>query len=225
MVFVEGGTFTMGCIPERDGVCQDYELPAHSVTVSSFYIGKYEITRAQWVSIRGGNNDLSPVKTDDQLPVQQVTYLEAIDFINLLNTATGKNYRLPTEAEWEYAARGGNKSQHYMYSGSNNLNEIGWYQNNSNGGPHPVGQKKPNELGIYDMTGSVWEWCFDWYSAYSSVAQTNPTGPNTGTLRVRRGSTWRDAIDPPYLRNASRLNKVPTSTDAGMGFRVALDAQ
>ncbi|MBQ7951520.1 MAG: SUMF1/EgtB/PvdO family nonheme iron enzyme [Alistipes sp.] len=187
MVFVKGGTFTMGATSEQGADAYDDEKPAHSVTLSDFYIGKYEVTQAQWRAVMGSNP--SSFKGDN-LPVENVSWNDIQKFIQKLNTQTGKEFRLPTEAEWEYAARGGSKSRGYKYSGSNNIGDVAWYSGNSGSKTHPVGQKQPNELGIYDMSGNVWEWCSDWYGSYSSSSQTNPKGPNSGDYRVLRGGDW-----------------------------------
>ena len=186
MVFVEGGAFTMGC---TDYDCYEWKqtcCPAHQVTLSSFKIGKYSCTQVQYEAVMGSNP--SKVKGDN-LPVTTVRD-NALAFITKLNESTGKNYRLPTEAEWEYAARGGNKSKGYTYSGSNNIDEVAWYSENSNNQIHPVGTKAPNELGIYDMSGNVWEECSDWYGVYSDELQTNPQGPATGSFHVNRGGSF-----------------------------------
>ncbi len=163
MVLVEGGTFTMGCTDEQVGDCNDDEKPAHQVTVSNFQIGKYEVTQAEWKAVMGNNP--SEFKNCDHCPVHLVSWNDVQEFIKKLNQKTGKNYRLPTEAEWEYAARGGQKSNKTEFAGSQNLDAVGWYDHNSDSKPHPVGGKAPNELGIYDMSGNVWEWCADWYGA------------------------------------------------------------
>lgn len=186
MVYVEGGTFTMGATSEQGSDAYSDERPTHSVTVSDFYIGKYEVTQAQWRAVMGSNPSYF---TGDNLPVEQVSWDDIQEFITKLNTMTGKTFRLPTEAEWEYAARGGDKSKGYKYSGSNTLDNVAWYTNNSSSKTHPVGQKQPNELGLYDMSGNVWEWCQDWYGSYSSSSQTNPTGPSSGSRRVLRGGS------------------------------------
>ncbi|MBR5323603.1 MAG: SUMF1/EgtB/PvdO family nonheme iron enzyme [Muribaculaceae bacterium] len=201
MVYVEGGTFTMGATPEQGSDVDDDEKPAHKVTLSSYYIGRYEVTQAQWRAIMGEN----PSKfTDYNNPVEQVSWSEAQEFCKKLSTLTGKKYRLPTEAEWEYAARGGKKSKGYKYSGSNNIEDVAWYKSNSGSKTHPVGQKQPNELGIYDMSGNVSEWCYDLYDSYTSSPQTNPTGPTSGSIHVNRGGSWYDGAR--YCRVAYRCN-------------------
>jgi formylglycine-generating enzyme required for sulfatase activity len=172
MVFVKGGTFTMGCTAEQGDDCFDNEEPAHKVTLSDFYIGKYEVTQAQWKAVTGNNP--SKFNGCDNCPVEGVSWNDIQEFIKKLNAKTGLNYRLPTEAEWEYAARGGAQSRGYKYSGSNSVDEVAWYYGNSGNETHPAGTKKANELGIYDMSGNVYEWCNDWYGAYNSEAQTNP---------------------------------------------------
>jgi formylglycine-generating enzyme required for sulfatase activity len=169
MVFVQGGTFTMGCTPEQGNDCKDNEKPAHSVTVNDFYLCKYETTQRLWKAVMGSNP--MAYNGDINLPVGAVNRNDIQEFIQKLNAMTGKIYRLPTEAEWEYAARGGNRSKGYKYSGSNNIDEVAWSRENSGEKPHPVGTKQPNELGIYDMSGNVSEWVDDLYRDYSSGAQ------------------------------------------------------
>ena len=187
MVRVEAGTFTMGATPEMENPLYE-EKPAHQVTLTNdYYIGKYEVTQALWKAVMGNNP--SNFKGDN-LPVEQVSWDDCQEFLSKLNSITGKTFRLPTEAEWEYAARGGNKSRGYQYSGSNNLSDVAWNINNSGSKTHAVGSKQANELGIYDMTGNVWEWCQDWYGKYSSSSKTNPTGANRGSKRVARGGSW-----------------------------------
>ena len=186
MIRVEGGTFTMGATPEQ--VSPSYiEKPAHQVTLSSYYIGETEVTQALWQAVMGNNPSYFK---GDNLPVEKVSLDDCQTFIKKLNEMTHRKFRLPTEAEWEFAARGGNNSRHTQYSGSDNIDEVAWYDSNSNSKTHPVKSKKANELGIYDMSGNVWEWCQDRYGNYSSSHQNNPTGPNSGTYRVLRGGGW-----------------------------------
>ena len=190
MVFVKGGTFMMGCTPEQGGDCRYNENPAHRVTLSDFYIGKYEITQAQWKAVVGDNP--SRFQGDD-LPVDTLGWDDTQEFIALLNEKTGGNYRLPTEAEWEYAARGGAKSRGYKYSGSDNIEDVAWYVDNSGNRTHPVGTNMANELGIYDMSGNVWEWVSDWRRDYGGNPQTNPAGGQSpDSERVIRGGSWYD---------------------------------
>ena len=184
MVRVEGGTFRMGATSEQEDEADDDEKLVHSVTLSSYYIGKTEVTQALWQAVMGSNP--SHFKGAD-LPVEFVTWNECQEFIQKLNRLTGSNFRLPTEAEWEFACRGGNNSRGHKYSGSNDIDNVAWYWDNSGRKTHPVATKAPNELGIYDMSGNVWEWCADWYGGYSSSAQTNPKGPYGGSGRVYRG--------------------------------------
>ena len=187
MMYVKGGTFIMGATSEQGSDAYGNEKPTHRVTLSSFYIGKYEVTQALWKAVMGNNP--SKMKGDN-LPVETVSWNDCQDFIRKMNALTGKNFRLPTEAEWEFAARGGNNSRGYKYAGSNNIGDVAWYDNNSGSKTHVVGTKSPNELGIYDMSGNVWEWCQDWYGSYSSASQTNPTGASSGSYRVLRGGSW-----------------------------------
>ena len=194
MVEVEGGTFTMGATSEQGSDAYDDEKPTHQVTLSTFSIGKYEVTQALWQEIMGSNP--SDFK-GDLLPVEQVSWDDCQEFLRKLNArkaefgiTDGRTFRLPTEAEWEYAARGGKLSKGFKYSGSNNIGDVAWCDENSGNKTHPVGTKQANELGIYDMSGNVWEWCQDWFGDYSSGAQTNPQGPASGSSRVFRGGSW-----------------------------------
>ena len=218
MVLVEGGIFLMGCTNEQESDCHNDERPVHQVTVSSFRIGKYEITQGQWKKVMGNNP--AYFSKGDRYPVENVSWEDAQEFIRQLNIKTGRNYRLPTEAEWEYAARGGNESLGYKYSGSNNLNNVAWNVDNSGESTHPVGSKSPNELGICDMSGNVWEWCSDWSSAYSASAQTNPTGASFGFYRVLRGGCWRGVASD--CRVAFRYDINPTDRYYSLGLRVVL---
>ncbi len=216
MVFVEGGTFQIGATSEQGSDADTNEKPVHSVTLSHFYMGKYEVTQGQWKAVMGSNP--SNFTGDDNLPVERVSWKDVQEFIQKLNALTGKTYRLPTEAEWEYAARGGKKSQGYKYAGSNTINKVAWYEKNSGYKTHPVGQKQPNELGLYDMSGNVSEWCQDWYGSYSSFAQTNPTGPTSGSYRVLRGGSW--GSDAGDCRVAYRNNLNPSIRNNHYGFRL-----
>lgn len=214
MVFVKGGMFAMGDI-WGDG--ESDEKPVHNVTVSDFYIGKYEVTQAQWQEIMGSNPSYFDYNSDKH-PVDNVSWEDVQEFITKLNQKTGKKYRLPTEAEWEYAARGG---YNYKYSGSDTLTDVAWYYDNSGQKTHSVGQKRPNKLGIYDMSGNVYEWCQDWYGSYSSASQTNPTGPSSGSYRVLRGGSWNSPTE--NCRVSSRNSNPPSGRYYGGGFRLVLE--
>ncbi|MDR1331409.1 MAG: formylglycine-generating enzyme family protein [Tannerella sp.] len=245
MIFVEGGSFMMGCTPEQGAYCNSNERPVHQVTVKDFYIGKCEVTQAEWESVMGENpsyfhslrwddmvayvqriNERSgtayEIPTEAQwnkvaLPVEGVSWNDVQEFIRRLNALTGKNYRLPTEAEWEYAARGGEASRNYKYSGASVTGESAWYGYNSGGQTHPVGVKKPNELGIHDMNGNVWEWCSDWYGRYSGCSQADPQGAQFGSQRVIRGGSWNRITQ----RISIRENALPGESRSNLGFRLA----
>ena len=217
MVYVSGGTFTMGATSEQGSDAEDDEKPTHSVTVSDFYICKYEVTQTLWKEVMGNNP--SSWKGDN-LPVENVSWDDCQDFIRKLNTLTGKNFRLPTEAEWEFAARGGNKSRGYKYAGSNNIGDVAWYDGNSGNKTHVVGTKSPNELGIYDMSGNVYEWCQDWYGDYSSASQTNPTGASNGSYRVLRGGSWYNIAR--FCRSSNRNGRAPDCRYNYGGLRLVL---
>ncbi len=217
MVYVSGGTFTMGATSEQGSEAWDNEKPTHSVTLSSFYLCKYEVTQALWRAVMGNNP--SNFKGHN-LPVESVSWNDCQTFISRLNSLTGKNFRLPTEAEWEYAARGGNRSRDYKYSGSNVLSDVAWYYDNSGYKTHPVGSKSPNELGFYDMSGNVYEWCSDWKGAYSSSSQTNPAGPSSGSYRVYRGGSWVNGAQG--CRSSTRDNCSPDNRYSNLGLRLAL---
>ncbi len=226
MIAVEGGTFTMGATPEQGGDSSDGEYPAHQVTLRSFSIGQTEVTQALWQAVMGSNP--SGFRGDLQRPVEMVNWDDCQRFISTLNELTGQHFRLPTEAEWEYAARGGNLSQGYKYSGSNDIGDVAWYFDNSFAmgscspcfGPNPVAMKVPNELGLYDMCGNVMEWCQDWYSPYNSDAQTDPAGPASGTFRVFRGGSWY--FDKIFCRVPERGCYTPSDTEDDIGMRLAL---
>lgn len=217
MVAVEGGTFTMGATAEQGSDVLDRETPTHQVTLSTYYIGETEVTQALWKAVMGKNP--SEHKGNNH-PVEQVSWNDCQMFINKLNALTGKNFRLPTEAEWEYAARGGKKSRGYKYSGSNNIDDVAWYNKNSEYRTHPVKAKQANELGIYDMTGNVGEWCQDWYGDYSSDSQTNPTGPDIWVNRVLRGGFYYG--DAESCRSSYRSYVDPDIRDDNLGLRLVL---
>ena len=217
MVRVEAGTFTMGATPEMENPF-NWEKPTHQVTLTNdYYIGKYEVTQALWQAVMGNNPSYFK---GDNLPVERVSWDDCQEFISKLNSITGKTFRLPTEAEWEYAARGGNKSRGYQYSGSSNLSDVAWYDGNSGNKTHSVGSKQANELGIYDMTGNVWEWCQDWYDSYSSSSQVNPTGANSGSGRMRRGGSW--SFLARFCRSSYRGHNAPNYRDYILGLRLVL---
>ena len=241
MVKVEGGTFTMGATAEQGSDYDSDELPTHQVTLSDYYIGKYEVTQQLWeyvMSYSGtcadgssmsayasdvwlGSDPSSSYGVGDYYPAYYVSYYDIVDiFLPRLNKITGKTFRLPTEAEWEFAARGGKQSKGYKYSGSNDLGSVAWYGDNRGDKTHQVGTKLPNELGIYDMSGNVNEWCGDWYGRYSSSAQTNPTGPSSGSRRVLRGGSWFGSARG--CRVSYRYFDSPSDRFDIYGFRVVL---
>ncbi len=210
MVAVAGGTFTMG-----DAKGESDECP-HEVTVGSFSIGKYEITQADWKAVMGGFPKEPGFPNCDQCPVERVSWDDIQDFLKKANAKYGKAYRLPTEAEWEYAARGGNRSKDHAYSGSSSPGSVAWYDANSGRKTHPVGGKAANELGLYDMSGNVWEWCADLWKAYPCC-----TASECKNCRVLRGGSW--GIGATWLRSAYRVGGNPDGRDNGDGFRVAQD--
>lgn len=218
MVNVEGGDFMMGNPDYQSN--EDYydEGPVHYVMVSSFSIGQTEVTQELWYAVMGWN--YSGHGGSLQYPVEYVNYSMCQEFIAKLNEMTGKNFRFPTEAEWEFAARGGNQSQGYLYAGSNTINEVAWYSDNSGGATHIVGTKAPNELGIYDMSGNVWEWCSDWYGNYSAGAQVDPVGPETGGEKVMRGGSWYGS--GKKCRITKRFKAPELFGDDDIGLRLAM---
>ena len=217
MVGVQGGTFEMG---SNDG--EDDEKPVHNVTLSSYYIGQTEVTQALWKAVMGSNP--SELKGDN-LPVETVSWDDCQSFITKLNHLTGEHFRLPTEAEWEFAAKGGRQSRGFEYSGRNTIGDVAWYDGNSGSKTHPVATKSPNELGIYDMSGNVYEWCQDgrnWFDTqYSGKAQTNPKGSENGTHRVCRSGGWNDTGES--CRNTSRYMLPCIECTNDLGFRLALE--
>lgn len=219
MVPVEGGTFTMGATSEQGSDALEEEYPAHQVTLSDYYIGQTEVTQALWKVVMGSNPSNF---AGDNLPVENVSWNDCQVFIQKLNQLTGKQFRLPTEAEWEYAARGGRKSRGYKYAGGNDIGSVAWYDVNSGTGTHPVhpvAAKQANELGIYDMSGNVWEWCRDWYGDYQSSSQSDPQGPSSGSIRVNRGgSCYCNAVD---CRVSYRNCLTPDILFSDLGLRLS----
>ena len=217
MILVKGGTYMMG-----SNNANPNEKPAHKVVVNDFYIGIYEVTQAQWRAVMHNNPG---VFVNEDGPEENISWDEVQEYINKLNKLTRKKYRLPTEAEWEYAAKGGSKSIGYLYSGSDDIKRIAWIKDNSSEMPHPVGQKQANELGIYDMSGNVWEWCSDWYDdvfyrrLYSR--RPNPIGPKTGTFKIVRGGSWysNEYCSRPTYRDGF----IPGGKSTNIGFRLARD--
>lgn len=216
MVAVEGGTFTMGATSEQGSDADNDEKPAHEVTLSDYYIGQTEVTQALWEAVMGSNPSGSK---GDNLPVEKVSWDDCQEFIQKLNKLTGKQFRLPTEAEWEYAARGGRKSRGYKYAGSNDIGSVAWYDGNSGKETHAVATKQANELGIYDMSGNVWEWCSDWYGDYQSSSQSDPQGPSSGFGRVRRGGSCY--FDAGICRVSCRAYSTPDSRGTLLGLRLS----
>ena len=225
MIRVEGGEFMMGATAEQEGDADDREKPAHRVSLDSFYIGETQVTQALWEAVMG-EIEMSFYEGENN-PVELYLWNEGQKFLKRLNKLTGQQFRLPTEAEWEYAARGGNRSQGYKYAGSNNLSEVAWFKGNIVDGSliHPVAQKQSNELGLYDMSGHLWEWCSDWYGDYSSLPQHNPQGATSGNLRVLRGGAW--FVEAKYCRVSSRGCGHPNDRilDPDVGLRLALSLE
>jgi formylglycine-generating enzyme required for sulfatase activity len=243
VVLVQGGTFKMG--DTVDGSDEDDERPVHEVTVKSFYIGKFEVTFADYEQFCTETERMVPPDGGygkENRPVINTSWFDAVEFCNWLSKKEGlsmayttegatnvtcnfsaNGYRLPTEAEWEYAAKGGNKSKNYVFSGSNSIKDVGWYTENADGKTQSGGGKSPNELGIFDMTGNVWEWCWDWYERkyYAASVKDNPTGPKTGTAKVLRGGAWFS--DQTYSRTSERFNRAP-DIRFNYGFRVCRTA-
>ena len=227
MIWVEGGDFLMGCTSEQSD-CDSDEQNIRRVTVDGFYIGMLEVTQSQWEKVvgtsisqqrnkKGSDNSLKGVGPD--YPMYYVSWDEAMEFCRLLSNKTGRTYTLPTEAQWEYAARGGNKNEGAKYAGSNMIDAVAWYKDNSGSSTHIVGSKRANALGIYDMSGNVKEWCKDWYAnSYVSYDTNNPVGPSSGSNRVFRGSSWW--FTASNCRVANRSSGTPNFRDDDLGFRV-----
>ena len=228
MIFVKGGTFQMGATSEQGNDAFDWEKPVHSVTLSDYYIGETEVTQVLWKAVMGSNP--SSFKKGDNYPVESVSWNDVQDFLKKLNAKTGMTFRLPTEAQWEFAARGGSKSQKYKYSGSDVLSDVAWFGFYDKDDKSrtvvtettmPVKQKKPNELGIYDMSGNVWEWCQDEYAYYSKDAVANPLIDSpSGSSRVLRGGSW--SLSAWDCRVSYRIINDPEYGNDGNGFRLAL---
>lgn len=220
MTFVSltGGTFEMGCSP-GDDECEDHEYPRHTVTISPFNISAYEITQGQWEAVMGGNPS-KYFSCGSNCPVEGVSWHVVQDFIDELNSQTGKNYRLPTEAEWEYAARAGTTTKYYCGDDESCLDDIAWYLFNSGETTHPVGQKQSNSWGLYDMSGNVYEWVQDWYGEYPSTPVIDPQGPDSGSQRVTRGGSWFN--DAWRCRSSLRARSYPEQPFPNMGFRLVL---
>ena len=228
MIWVEGGDFLMGCTSEQGGDCGSAEQNVHRVTVDGFYIGMLEVTQSQWEKVVGTSisqqrnkkgSDYSLYGVGPDYPMYYVSWDEAMEFCRLLSNKTGRTYTLPTEAQWEYAARGGNKNEGAKYAGSNMIDAVAWYTDNSGSSTNIVGSKRANALGIYDMSGNVWEWCKDWYAdSYVSYDTNNPVGPSSGSYRVFRGGSWFH--DASYCRVASRGYHSSGYRYYILGFRV-----
>ena len=226
MVKVIGGMFLMGATDEQGSDANDWEKPVHTVTLSNYSIGRTEVTQELWQAVMGTNP--SSFTGDPMRPVERVSWNDCRNFINKLNELTGRTFRLPTEAEWEFAARGGNWSKGYKYAGSDSIGRVAWCWNtipsqtsgDEGYGTQPVASKSPNELGLYDMSGNVWEWCQDWYGDYSSADQTNPGGASFGMFRIFRGGSWNRS--DVACRVAYRNYNYPSTVDEGTGLRLAL---
>lgn len=218
MVYVEGGAFTMGATPEQGREAEIDERSAHNVNLSSFYIGRFEVTQEEWETVMGNNPSYHK---GPKRPVENVSWNDCQAFLRKLNGMTGKSFRLPTEAEWEYAARGGKFSKGYKYIGGENVESFAWYDGNSNNVTHPVGQKSPNELGLYDMSGNVCEWCGDIYeSVYPCKFLNNPTGASSGQSRVLRGGSFHSGTR--HCRVSYRNYCPPYSRNSNIGLRLVL---
>ena len=228
MIWVEGGDFLMGCTSEQSD-CDSDEQNVRRVTVDGFYIGMLEVTQSQWEKVVGTSIYQQWTKADisgspsrgvgPDYPMYCVSWDEAMEFCRLLSNKTGRTYTLPTEAQWEYAARGGNKNEGAKYAGSNMIDAVAWYSENSGSSTHIVGSKRANALGIYDMSGNVWDWCKDWYAnSYVSYDTNNPVGPSSGSSRVVRGGSWDYTAS--FCRVANRNYISPGNRDYNLGFRV-----
>lgn len=228
MVYVEGDTFTMGADTVIDKDFWGDEMPNHKVVLSDYYIGKLEVTQDLWKKVLGTipSDNYKGSGKSDSYPVERVSWNDCQKFISKLNQMTKKNFDLPTEAQWEFAARGGKKSQSYKFSGGDGMKIVGWCDENSEDETHQTGKKKANELGIFDMSGNVREWCSDWYAVYDTTLQIDPEGPlipqSGDSVRVARGGSFSDP--PSYCRNSFRQKSLPSSKMNYVGLRLVLMA-
>ncbi len=230
MIKVEGGTLSMGAqstnsnVNNYDPVANSDEDPVHSVALRSYYIGQTEVSQGLWDAVMGeggsSHGAWGSYGKGSEYPAYNISYVDVQSFLVQLNAIAGMNFRMPTEAEWEFAARGGNLSLGYQYSGSNTLDDVAWYGDNSANQAHVVASKQPNELGLYDMSGNVWEWCQDWYGVYSSESQSNPFGPNDGSDRVHRGGFWNNSAN--MCRSTRRRCCAPDVRHNYLGVRLVL---
>ena len=221
MVKVEPGVFMMGALEGDTNALEDEEKPVHQVTLTgTYYIGQTEVTQELYTAVTGSNP--SNFTEGNNLPVEKVSYNDALEFCRQLSSLTGKHFTLPTEAQWEYAARGGHKtpSTPTLFAGSDDIEAVGWHKGNSDSTTHTVAKKAPNALGLYDMTGNVFEWCLDWYGSYTSDAATDPQGPADGSERVSRGGSWN--YPASYCRTSIRACSAPDVTYYMLGFRVVM---
>lgn len=218
MVLVKGGSFQMGATAEQGKDIYEDERPKHSVKLSDFHIGKFELTQAEWQAVMGDNPSYFK---GNNLPVENVSWNDVQRFIKKLNQMSGKKFRLPTEAEWEYAARGGAKTKNYKYCGANSYNSIAWHKDNAAKKTHAVGQKKGNELGLCDMSGNVYEWCADSYGSYSSKSQTNPKMVRSDNFKVTRGGSFLSMNK--FLRTSFRSKETATTANPNLGFRLVME--
>lgn len=219
MVAIDGGTLMLGATSEQVAYAMNQEFPAHEVTLSSYQIGRYEVTQEQWEAVMGYNPSRN---IGAKMPVENVSWNECQSFLQALNAKTGKNYRLPTEAEWEFAARGGNQSHYYIYSGSDDADAVAWHKGNSGGTTHDVGTKQANELGLYDMSGNVFEWCNDKYGYYGYGAEYNPQGYGTSSkVRVGHGGGYN--LGTKFCRVSNRTQGTTNYKSESLGFRIAHD--
>ena len=216
MVQVVGGSFIMGSQNDNENV-EVNERPQRKVTLSTYWIGKTEVTQQLWQAVMGSNPSYFK---GAELPVEQVSWNDCQQFIQRLNSLTGRQFRLPTEAEWEYAARGGSRTSNFRYSGGDNASDVAWYWGNANDKTHVVGGKRANELGIHDMTGNVWEWCQDWYGYYPDKDQHNPKGARSGRYRVNRGGSW--CFEQKAARNTARFANRPDGRYKSVGLRLVM---